>query len=315
MTRTHPTRRPLRKLPLLLAAAGIFGLACAAPVSAQAQEVRLETTPAGNQSVSAAISEWNRGLQDAADSILNDTGDAAPAAAGGIAIETAAASTEPQGASDAVQSFPEGFAEQEPAVGRLALARLAPLQPMIEPVLRSHGLPRALLAVVVVESGGRTEALSPKGALGLWQLMPETARRYGLEVSGERDERLDPVMATRAAARYLHDLYGRFGDWQLALAAYNAGEGAVLDAMQRAQSSSFSALSDLRLLPAETRSYVPAVLRASRAFGHLQPEHAKTEPEAAKGRVSFATVVLNPAITEPEIDHFRVSAEASPGSD
>jgi len=302
-------------LPLLLAAAGILGLACAAPVSAQVQELRLETTPAGAQSVGAAISQWNRGLQDAADAILNDTGDGTPAAAGGVALEERAASTESQGASNAVQSLPESFAEQEPAVGRLALARLAPLQPTIEPILRSHGLPRALLAVVVVESGGRTEALSPKGALGLWQLMPETARRYGLVVSGERDERLDPVMATRAAARYLHDLYGRFGDWRLALAAYNAGEGAVLAAMQRAKSSSFSVLSELRLLPAETRSYVPAVLRASRAFGHLQPERAKTEPDAARGRVSFATVALTPVIPEPGIDRFRLSAGATPGSD
>jgi len=298
-------------LPLLLAAAGIVGLACSAPVSAQAQEVLLETTPAGAQSVGATISQWNRGLQDAADAILNDTGDGAPAPAGGVAVAAATASTESWGASDAAPSFPESLAEQEPAVGRLAMARLEPLQPMIEPILLSHGLPRALLAVVVVESGGRAEALSPKGALGLWQLMPETARRYGLVVSGERDERLDPVMATRAAARYLRDLYGRFGDWRLALAAYNAGEGTVLEAMQQAQSSSFAALSELRLLPAETRSYVPAVLRASRAFGHLQPEHAKMEPDAAKGRVSFATVALNPAIPEREIDRVRVSAAAA----
>jgi len=311
MTRSQPTRRPFRRLPLLLAAAGIFGLACTAPVSARAQEVLLETTPAGAQSVGAAISQWNRGLQDAADAILNDTGDAAPAPAGGIAVAAAAASTESQEASEAVPSFPESFAEQEPAVGRPAMARLEPLQPMIEPILRSQGLPRALLAVVVVESGGRTEALSPKGALGLWQLMPETARRYGLHVTSERDERLDPVMATRAAARYLHDLYGRFGDWRLALAAYNAGEGAVLEAMQRAQSSSFSALSELQLLPAETRSYVPAVLRASRAFGQLQPEHAKTEQEAARGRVSFAIATLEPATGDRTIDRSRDSTGAA----
>ena len=72
------------------------------------------------------------------------------------------------------------------------------------------------MAVVLVESGGRPTALSAKGALGIWQLMPQTARRYGLTVTPEKDERLDVLKATRAAARYLHDLYGQFSDWKLA---------------------------------------------------------------------------------------------------
>ena len=117
-----------------------------------------------------------------------------------------------------------------------------------------------LLAQMYVESAGNPRALSAKGALGLWQLMPETARRFGLTVSSETDHRLDPALSTQAALQYMTELYRRFGDWELALAAYNAGEGAVENAIQKGRSRSFARLSVLRLLPLETRAYVPAVL-------------------------------------------------------
>ncbi len=97
--------------------------------------------------------------------------------------------------------------------------------------------------------------------------MPLTAQRYGLTVTEQSNERLDPAKATRAAARYLRDLHDRFGSWPLALAAYNAGEQAVEKAISRAGSKDFAVLSSLRLLPAETRRYVPAVLAAASLFG------------------------------------------------
>jgi membrane-bound lytic murein transglycosylase B len=143
-----------------------------------------------------------------------------------------------------------------------ALNRLGELTPTLRSILQSEGVPTSLASVVLIESAAQPEAVSPRGALGLWQFMPATARRYGLTVSATQDDRLDTEKATRAAARYLRELYARFGDWPLALAAYNAGAPAVERAIDRAGSAEFSLLSRKKLLPAETRGYVPAVLAA-----------------------------------------------------
>jgi len=134
------------------------------------------------------------------------------------------------------------------------------LRKQIVPILKTQRLPIEVLAVVKVESNGQLDALSAAGARGLWQLMPDTARRYGLVVTEFKDERLDPVKATWAATSYLHDLYDLFGDWNLTFAAYNAGEEAVSRAIVRSGSREFAELSLKRALPEETRKYVPAVL-------------------------------------------------------
>lgn len=148
-----------------------------------------------------------------------------------------------------------------------ATARVDLLRRAIEPILRSHGVPTDLVAVILVESGGRTDALSPKGARGLWQLMPDTARRYGLHVDDTQDDRVDLFRSTQAAAEYLHDLYTQFGDWKLALAAYNTGEANVLSAIQRAHTQDFDQLARRWMLPLETRNYVPRVLAAAPSIG------------------------------------------------
>ncbi len=131
---------------------------------------------------------------------------------------------------------------------------------LLDAILRTHGLPEGFVAVARVESGLNPQALSPKGARGLWQLMSDTARRYGLVVGTNRDDRLDPLKSTRAAATYLQDLYGRFRDWPLALAAYNAGENRVRRVVERSGGGDFWKLSRRGALPGETRPYVPAVL-------------------------------------------------------
>lgn len=142
---------------------------------------------------------------------------------------------------------------------RAAIERVNQLRPTIEPILREEGVPIEVSAVVLVESGGLSNALSPKGARGVWQFMPDTARRYGLIVGQLRDDRVNVEKSTHAAARYLKDLYSEFGDWSLALAAYNAGELAVRVALSRGRMRDFRFISSAGLLPRETRDYVPTV--------------------------------------------------------
>lgn len=132
---------------------------------------------------------------------------------------------------------------------------------VVPSAIRASGLPfELLMSVVSVESSGNPRALSNKGALGLWQLMPDTARRFGLTVTPNIDHRLDPGISTRAALQYLTKLYRRFGDWRLTLAAYNAGEGAVERAIRHGNTREFHQLARQKLLPLETREYVTTVL-------------------------------------------------------
>jgi hypothetical protein len=187
------------------------------------------------------------------------------------------------------QSFRHAQKTQRPAMSRPKQdrwLRVEWLRPIIEPLLRQEGLPVELAAIVLVESGGRPQALSPKGARGLWQFMPETARRYGLVVNAERDERLDIKRSTRAAARYLHDLYGQFGDWRLVFAAYNAGEDLIQRAIDRSGARDFSRLSSGRLIPLETREYVPAVVAATKMFS--RPDDSPVPIRSGASRTVYA---------------------------
>ncbi len=161
---------------------------------------------------------------------------------------------------------------------------------MIDILLGQQGLPAGLLSIVRVESGFNPVALSPKGAAGLWQLMPDTARRYGLAVDAREDERLDPPKETVAAAAYLRDLYARFRSWPLVLAAYNAGEERVQQAMDRLGTRDFWTLSSALALPEETRCYVPRVLSAAgNGFEHQPPESNLLPPTlSAERRTSIS---------------------------
>jgi soluble lytic murein transglycosylase-like protein len=163
------------------------------------------------------------------------------------------------------------------------------LRQQIEPILKAQGLPTEVLAVVKVESGGQPDALSRAGARGLWQLMPDTARRYGLIVDGATDERLDPKKATWAATQYLRELLELFGDWRLALAAYNAGEEAVSRAVTRSGSREFEVLSLKRVLPKETRKYVPAVLAVMKQLG--SGEEPKLSEPVTRASLRNSTLV------------------------
>jgi len=127
--------------------------------------------------------------------------------------------------------------------------------------LREQGVPEDVLWLALVESGFDPTIHSPVGAAGLWQFMPEGARIYGLTVDRWVDERLDPERSTIAAARYLSDLHRRFGNWELAFAAYNMGYGGLLAAIRKYGTNDFWELGRLEAgLPLETALYVPKIL-------------------------------------------------------
>lgn len=140
--------------------------------------------------------------------------------------------------------------------------------PIFEQALDRNGLPLELKYLPVIESALNPDAVSRVGATGLWQFMLPTATGEGLEVSTLVDQRRDPYASSEAAAKYLKKLYGIFGDWSLAIAAYNCGPGNVTKAMKRAGSNGRDFWSIYPYLPAETRGYVPGFIAANYAMNY-----------------------------------------------
>lgn len=138
----------------------------------------------------------------------------------------------------------------------VVLGRFAAYEDELRAAFRSRGLPEGLAILAAVESAMNPLALSRVGARGMWQLMPATARQYGLRCDGIVDERLDFSRSTEAAVSYLERAYARYGDWRLAISSYNCGAAAVDRAIRRAGSREYWEL--YRFLPAETRGYFPA---------------------------------------------------------
>ncbi|HTL12873.1 MAG TPA: transglycosylase SLT domain-containing protein [Bdellovibrionota bacterium] len=143
------------------------------------------------------------------------------------------------------------------------LERSEYMAPEILPMLRDHGLPEDLVYLSLIESGFSFHAVSNAEAVGPWQFIPETGRRYGLHIDWWLDERRDVQKSTKAAARYLADLYHEFGSWELAAAAYNAGEKRVERAIGYLGTRDFWRLARRPHLSPETREYVPKIMAAA----------------------------------------------------
>jgi len=160
-------------------------------------------------------------------------------------------------------------------------------------VFRARGMPEDLAYLAIVESGYRSEVRSPAGAAGAWQFMPYTGQKYGLNQDWWIDERLDPFKSTEAAADYLQKLYGDFGDWPTAIAAYNAGEGKMGRAKQGTGGHDFfeikarnNMLDDKAQLREETKQYVPRYLAVTKIMRNLpQLGFDPIHPENAPGVV------------------------------
>lgn len=164
--------------------------------------------------------------------------------------------------------------------------------PIFEEALEAEGVPLELKYLPVVESAFDPMATSRVGAAGLWQFMVPTAKHYGLTVNSLLDERRDPIKSSQAAARYLKDLYKSFGDWTLAIAAYNCGRNNVLKAIKRAGGArDYWAI--YPYLPRETRGYVPAFIAANYVMNYYCDHKIPPMKTIAPAETDTVTVSRN----------------------
>lgn len=153
-------------------------------------------------------------------------------------------------------SFIQYFTVRNRDYTKMVLARKDIYFPLFESTLKKHEIPSEIEYLSIVESGLDPQIKSRVGAMGLWQFMPATGKMYGMNVNPDVDDRMDPELSTDAAAKYLKSLYRMFGDWEVAMAAYNCGPGNVRKAIRRSGGKK-TFWEIYNYLPKETRSYVP----------------------------------------------------------
>lgn len=215
---------------------------------------------------------------------------------------------------ESVERFVRLFGERQTDRMALYLKRSGQYEGMIRRKLRERGMPEDLLYLSMIESGFNPTARSKAQAVGLWQFIAETGRRYGLRIDGYVDERRDPEKSTDAALRYLQDLHDRFGSWYLAAAAYNTGENRVGRIMREETGSERGTEDDFwrirHRLPSETREYVPLIVAAAlvgkepHKYGLADVERwlpVPTESVVVPGGVDLAVVARSVDADEGEI--------------
>lgn len=237
-----------------------------------------------------------------------------------------------------VRAYIEMYTSKKRSLVESMLGMSLYYMPIFEQELESKGLPNELKYLPVIESALDPDAVSRAGATGLWQLMLPTARGLGMEINTLVDERRDPVRSSQAATTYLKQLYDIYGDWSLAIAAYNCGPGNVNKALRRAQASTPSlpdgtAPTDAPkkdfwaiypYLPKETRGYVPCFIAATYVMNHydkhnISPALAKrpilTDSVHVKHRVHFQQIadVLNIPVDELKILNPQYRQQIIPG--
>jgi len=166
----------------------------------------------------------------------------------------------PLAVNDSVLGFINFFSGRGRKTLIAGMQRAGRYRPLIQRILDEEGVPPELIYLAQAESGFFPRAVSNKKATGMWQFVQFRGREYGLMQTTYSDDRLDPEKATRSAARHLHDLYNRFGDWYLAIAAYNCGPGCIERAVERTGYADFWELRSRRTIPLETTNYVPIIL-------------------------------------------------------
>jgi len=169
---------------------------------------------------------------------------------------------------DVVKGYLRTYTIKKRAKTEAILGKSVMYFPIYEEQFRKKGIPEALKYLSVTESALNPVAVSSAKAVGLWQFMKATGKEYGLRIDDSIDERRDPHLSTAAAAEYLQRQYNRFGDWALAIAAYNSGPGNVSKAIRRGRSKNFWKIK--KYLPRETRSYVPGYIAAAYILQHYE---------------------------------------------
>ncbi len=166
----------------------------------------------------------------------------------------------PLSVNDAVLGYINYFSNRGHKTLLAGLQRSGRYRPMIQRILDEEGIPQEIIHLAQAESGFMPRAVSRAAAGGMWQFLKWRGNEYGLKQTSYTDDRMDPEKATRAAAHHLRDLYNEFGDWYLAIAAYNCGPGTVEKAVERTGYADFWELRSRGVLPAETTNYVPIIL-------------------------------------------------------